>query len=459
MAVHDEAEAATPRRLVQAFVVCPLGDKVNLLWSFLKSHLRHKSIVFVSSCKQARFLFEVMRRMRPGVPAMELHGRIQQQKRAAIYKDYLAKKTAVLFATDVVARGLDFPSVDWVLQLDCPEDVDAYIHRVGRTARFRQRGNGLLVLLPSEAPGMVPRLRENKIPVKKTAINPDKAVSVIGKVASEVAADSHLKHLAQRAFSSYVRSVVIASNKEVFRAEDLPLDELAASYGLPSTPKVRVPKSALDREAVRAEKNKSKQLKELEALMAKAKVERRKRRAAKAAAVAAGATGGSTGGSSRARSGAGTEGDEGDDSASDDPFGDSDGSGSDSDGMSSSDEEESDEEEEEPAEEEWAFEGGGGSGGMMRGDSGASDDGTGSSTAGALVKGVVEASARSGFETLDNVRLSREAASTGYGLTKPQAMRASDGKGNNGRGDSEEDSDLSDAGEDAVLRKSKVLSE
>jgi superfamily II DNA/RNA helicase len=42
----------------------------------------------------------------------------------------------VLFATDIAARGLDFAKLDWVLQMDCPEDVAAYIHRVGRTARY-----------------------------------------------------------------------------------------------------------------------------------------------------------------------------------------------------------------------------------------------------------------------------------------------------------------------------------
>ena len=47
-----------------------------------------------------------------------------------------AKGGCVLFATDIAARGLDFPTVDWVLQVDCPEDVASYIHRVGRTARY-----------------------------------------------------------------------------------------------------------------------------------------------------------------------------------------------------------------------------------------------------------------------------------------------------------------------------------
>jgi superfamily II DNA/RNA helicase len=54
------------------------------------------------------------------------------------YSRLAQKKSACLFATDIAARGLDFPAVNWVVQFDCPEDVATYIHRAGRTARYKR---------------------------------------------------------------------------------------------------------------------------------------------------------------------------------------------------------------------------------------------------------------------------------------------------------------------------------
>jgi ATP-dependent RNA helicase DDX10/DBP4 len=76
---------------------------------------------------------------------------MEQSKRTAIYFQFVEKKSAVLFATDIAARGIDFPAIDWVIQFDCPEDISTYIHRVGRTARHKAKGSSLLFLLPSEA--------------------------------------------------------------------------------------------------------------------------------------------------------------------------------------------------------------------------------------------------------------------------------------------------------------------
>lgn len=58
----------------------------------------------------------------------------------------------------------DFPDVNWVVHMDCPENVNAYIHRAGRTARLKHGGESLLVLLPSEEK-FVDQLKERKIPI------------------------------------------------------------------------------------------------------------------------------------------------------------------------------------------------------------------------------------------------------------------------------------------------------
>lgn len=52
ISVHEASEHSTPSGLVQSYMVCELHDKMSLLWSFIKNHLHHKVLVFMSSCKQ-----------------------------------------------------------------------------------------------------------------------------------------------------------------------------------------------------------------------------------------------------------------------------------------------------------------------------------------------------------------------------------------------------------------------
>lgn len=97
---------------------------------------------------------------------MALYGTLHQLRRMEIYESFCRKTSAVLFATDLAARGLDFPAVHWVVQGDCPEDAATYIHRVGRTARFHRGGESLLLLLPSEE-GIIEDLKERRVPINK----------------------------------------------------------------------------------------------------------------------------------------------------------------------------------------------------------------------------------------------------------------------------------------------------
>jgi ATP-dependent RNA helicase DDX10/DBP4 len=64
----------------------------------------------------------------------------------AMYFTFCEKRHGVLLCTNIAARGLDFPLVDWVFQLDIPDQTDTYIHRVGRTARYRSEGRSLVLV-------------------------------------------------------------------------------------------------------------------------------------------------------------------------------------------------------------------------------------------------------------------------------------------------------------------------
>uniref|UniRef100_A0A803SMR3 ATP-dependent RNA helicase n=1 Tax=Anolis carolinensis TaxID=28377 RepID=A0A803SMR3_ANOCA len=237
--VHEKAKFSTPATLEQNYIVCELHQKISMLYSFLRSHLNKKSIVFFASCKEVQYLFRVFCRLRPGLPILALHGKQQQMKRMEVYTDFVRKKSAVLFATDLAARGLDFPAVNWVIQFDCPEDANTYIHRVGRTARYKEGGEALLVLIKSEENGMIQQLSQKKVPINKIKINPEKLVDIQKKLQSFLAQDQELKERAQRCFVSYLRSVYLMKNKEVFDVFKLPIAEYALSLGLAVAPRVR----------------------------------------------------------------------------------------------------------------------------------------------------------------------------------------------------------------------------
>ena len=82
---------------------------------------------------------------------LKLHGSMQQKDRLRIVEDVKKSEYCVLFCTDVAARGLDLPLVDWIVQYNPPTTTADYVHRVGRTARIGAKGSSLIFMLPSEA--------------------------------------------------------------------------------------------------------------------------------------------------------------------------------------------------------------------------------------------------------------------------------------------------------------------
>ncbi|KAL8643864.1 MAG: hypothetical protein Q9210_007525, partial [Variospora velana] len=239
VSVHEAASSATPSTLQQDYIVTPLPEKLDTLWSFIRANLKSKILVFFSSGRQVRFVFESFRHMQPGIPLLHLHGRQKQTARLEITDKFRATQNSCLFATDVVARGLDFPAVDWVIQLDCPEDADTYIHRVGRTARYERNGRAVLFLDPTEEESMLKRLEQKKVKVEKINVRQKKQQSIKHQMQNMCFKDPVLKYLGQKAFITYVKSIHVQKDKEIFKLDQLPLEEFSASLGLPGAPKIK----------------------------------------------------------------------------------------------------------------------------------------------------------------------------------------------------------------------------
>lgn len=242
VSVHEAAVSATPTNLQQHYITTTLPEKLDTLFGFIKASLKSKIIVFLSSGKQVRFVYESFRHLQPGIPLLHLHGRQKQVARLEITNRFTEAKQACLFATDVVARGIDFPAVDWVIQVDCPEDTDTYIHRVGRTARFQSNGRAVLFLEPSEEAGMMKKLEQKKIPIQRLHVKEKKKRSVKNDLQNMCFQNPDLKYLGQKAFISYTRSIHLQKDKEVFNLKKLDLDAFASSLGLPGTPQIKFQK-------------------------------------------------------------------------------------------------------------------------------------------------------------------------------------------------------------------------
>ncbi len=115
-------------------------DKVKALRRLLRHEPIESALVFRRTQYRVDRLAKALGRdQRVGV----LHGGMRQGARLAALRDFEQKHTPVLIATNVASRGLDLPEISHVINFDMPEDVETYVHRVGRTARMGRSGTAI----------------------------------------------------------------------------------------------------------------------------------------------------------------------------------------------------------------------------------------------------------------------------------------------------------------------------
>lgn len=113
-------------------------DKRFFLEEFLNDHAESKVIVFARTRVRAERVVKAMGRV--GLDCVLLHGEMEQAERSSVLDAFRAGQHRVLVATDVSARGIDVPDVEFVINYDLPVKTANYVHRVGRTGRGTNKG-------------------------------------------------------------------------------------------------------------------------------------------------------------------------------------------------------------------------------------------------------------------------------------------------------------------------------
>ncbi|KAK2016500.1 DEAD/DEAH box helicase [Colletotrichum eremochloae] len=236
--VDEQKQHSTVENLEQGYVICDADKRFLLLFSFLKRNLKKKVIVFFSSCNSVKYHAELLNYI--DLPVLDLHGKQKQQKRTNTFFEFCNAKQGTLICTDVAARGLDIPAVDWIVQVDPPDDPRDYIHRVGRTARgANSKGRSLMFLQPSEV-GFLTHLKEARVPVVEFDFPANKIANIQSLLEKLISQNYYLNKSAKDGYRSYLHAYASHSLRTVFDVNKLDLAKVAKSFGFATPPRVDI---------------------------------------------------------------------------------------------------------------------------------------------------------------------------------------------------------------------------
>ncbi|KAF8961346.1 ATP-dependent rRNA helicase spb4 [Entomortierella lignicola] len=280
----------TPASLHIGYILCSTSQKLLLLSHLLRQEASNKkTIVYFATCASVDYFYKLLSRL----PTLSdfaihsLHGKMETKKRTLTFKSFTdipAGSPGVLLCTDVASRGLDIPDVDFVVQVDPPQDPKAFTHRCGRAGRAGREGKAVVFLVKGKEETYVDFLRVRKVPIHRwgwkggpvitedieddaeeegdvemggteegAADNGNAGKIMITRQEPEddaenaeflkgvqkiVMTDRDLHDKGTMAYVSFIRSYSKHEASFIFRSKDLDLGALARGYGLLRLPKM-----------------------------------------------------------------------------------------------------------------------------------------------------------------------------------------------------------------------------
>ncbi|CAG8645421.1 92_t:CDS:10 [Funneliformis caledonium] len=254
--IISKDELRTPATLDIGYIVCEPHQKlIQLIRIINQEAIAKKYIVYFATCACVDYFYKILSRVQQlkGTSIHSLHGQMDTKRRTATYHSFLNTPTtskALLLCTDVAARGLDMPDVDYVIQMDPPQDPKVFSHRCGRTARAGKEGKAIVLLVRGREEVYVDFLKIRKIPLRQLSyVLPDSITTqdpvvdeenevLLKQVRDIILTDRDLHDKGIKAFVSYVRSYTKHDASYIFRLKDLNLGKVAKGYGLLRLPKM-----------------------------------------------------------------------------------------------------------------------------------------------------------------------------------------------------------------------------
>uniref|UniRef100_A0A3Q1LH01 ATP-dependent RNA helicase n=1 Tax=Bos taurus TaxID=9913 RepID=A0A3Q1LH01_BOVIN len=219
----------TPSRLENHYMVCKADEKFNQLVHFLRNHKQEKHLVFFSTCACVEYYGKALETLVKGVKIMCIHGKMKY-KRNKIFMEFRKLQSGILVCTDVMARGIDIPEVNWVLQYDPPSNASGFAFDFTGTGSV---GIALGEVVPARSDNVVPvqcPLQEMKLQ-KNTA-------DLLPKLKAMALGDRAVFEKGMKAFVSYVQAYAKHECNLIFRLKDLDFASLARGFALLRMPKM-----------------------------------------------------------------------------------------------------------------------------------------------------------------------------------------------------------------------------
>lgn len=202
-------EQKIPDSLKIFYHLCPVEERLPFLLDYLEAQHKAKTMVYFGTCACVDYFAQALTQLaalnKSKLKFVALHGKMEHKRRSNVFKEFVNSPSAVLLCTDLAARGLDFPDIDLVIQLDAPQDPASFVHRCGRTARSGREGTALLVLDPKEE-AYVDFMEARKVPLGLLAEIPPSKYNSADVMSNLIKINSSDRDLYEKVFPKFTRS-------------------------------------------------------------------------------------------------------------------------------------------------------------------------------------------------------------------------------------------------------------